>query len=118
MRNNRRFYRNPGRLVLEAFVGPRPRGMQVCHRDDDQSNNRRENLRWDTPKANCADRDRNGKTHSGERHHFARLTASDVRKIRNHLQRGTNRQVIADSFSVHIGTIDRIAKRKTWKHLP
>ena len=46
-------------LVLEAFIGPRPPGMQGCHYDDNPSNNHLSNLRWDTPSANGYDRARN-----------------------------------------------------------
>lgn len=48
-------------LVLEAFVGPRPPGMQGCHFDDDHANNNLANLRWDTPAANSRDLIRNGR---------------------------------------------------------
>lgn len=48
------------RLVLEAFVSPRPPGMQACHYDGDRSNNHVENLRWDTPSANIRDSLRHG----------------------------------------------------------
>lgn len=63
-------------LVLEAFVGPRPEGFVGCHWDDDPSNNRLENLRWDTESANRFDSVRNGthpeasKTHCIRRHEF------------------------------------------------
>jgi hypothetical protein len=43
-------------LVLEAFVGPRPSGMEGCHFDGHSRNNRLMNLRWDTPEANRQDR--------------------------------------------------------------
>lgn len=56
-------------LVLEAFVGPRPKGMECCHWDDDGSNAHLTNLRWDTRRANMADALRNG------RHHQAAQTA-------------------------------------------
>src|SRR5262245_43976187 len=36
------------RLILEAFVGPCPDGYVACHNDGTRSNNRPENLRWDT----------------------------------------------------------------------
>lgn len=42
-------------LVLEAFVGPRPEGMEVRHLNGNGFDNRLENLRWDTHKANMAD---------------------------------------------------------------
>ena len=48
-------------LVAEAFLGPRPEGMQVCHLNDDPTDNRVENLRYDTASANVADAIRNGR---------------------------------------------------------
>lgn len=47
-------------LVLEAFVGPMPPGMQGCHNDGNRQNNRIDNLRWDTPQANAQDTIRMG----------------------------------------------------------
>ena len=48
------------RLVLEAFVGPCPEGMEACHWDDNPANNLLSNLRWDTRSNNHYDRVRNG----------------------------------------------------------
>lgn len=56
-------------LVLEAFVGPRPEGMEACHRNDDPGDNRVENLRWDTRSANALDSVRNGTHHMASRTH-------------------------------------------------
>lgn len=53
-------------LVLSAFVGPRPPGMQGCHNDGDYCNNHLANLRWDTPSSNIRDAIRHG-THSESR---------------------------------------------------
>lgn len=51
-------------LVLEAFVGPRPPGLEACHDPDpDPWNNHRANLRWDTRSANQLDSVRHG-THN------------------------------------------------------
>lgn len=50
-------------LVLEAFVAPRPAGLDGCHWNDNPQDNRPENLRWDTRSANILDSVRNG-THS------------------------------------------------------
>jgi NUMOD4 motif/HNH endonuclease len=63
-------------LVLEAFRGPCPAGQQCCHGNDISTDNRLENLRWDTPRANMFDRVRNGrhnnasKTHCNHGHPF------------------------------------------------
>lgn len=72
--NNRREYIH--RLVLLAFVGPCPSGMEACHGNDDPSDNRIDNLRWDTRHENGLDRLRNGintianKTHCKHGHEF------------------------------------------------
>ena len=47
-------------LVLTAFVGPRPPGMDACHNDDVPDNNVLSNLRWDTRTNNILDAVRNG----------------------------------------------------------
>lgn len=47
-------------LVLEAFVGLRPAGLDCCHGDGDPTNNALTNLRWDTPSANAQDAIRHG----------------------------------------------------------
>lgn len=73
-RNGRGYTLRVHRLVLDAFVGPRPPGMVGCHRNDDASNNRLDNLYWGTPQENAADRRRNG---------MYRLAAPDPRLYRD-----------------------------------
>lgn len=48
-------------LVAEAFIGPRPSGMNVLHWDDNPLDNRVENLRYGTYSDNQHDRVRNGR---------------------------------------------------------
>lgn len=55
----------PYRLVLEAFVGPCPPGMEALHWDDDVANNRLSNLRWGTRTDNMRDMSRNGRGNAG-----------------------------------------------------
>jgi hypothetical protein len=47
-------YRVPG-LIMRAFVGPCPEGLEVCHEVADTNNNRLDNLRYDTRLSNRAD---------------------------------------------------------------
>lgn len=54
-RENRPKRRRVHHLVLEAFVGPRPPGMEGCHGPSGSADNRVSNLRWDTKSANAAD---------------------------------------------------------------
>lgn len=48
------------KLVLEAFVGPCPNGMQCRHLDDDKTNNCIKNLCWGTQSENDRDAYKNG----------------------------------------------------------
>lgn len=48
--------------VLEAFVGPRPEGMDACHWDGDRTNANLTNLRWGTRSENIADMIRHGRS--------------------------------------------------------
>ena len=48
------------RVVLAAFVGPCPPGLQGCHKNDIGSDNRLSNLRWDTQSNNAYDCIANG----------------------------------------------------------
>lgn len=59
-RNGRRRPVKVATLVAEAFIGPRPAGMEVCHWDGDRVNSRLCNLRYDTPRANRMDSIRHG----------------------------------------------------------
>lgn len=103
-------------LVLTAFVGPRPPGMQGCHYDDDGTNNRLENLRWDTPLGNSQDAIRNDRLHNGEDNGAAKISNRDVRRIKSARIRNTDELVVlADELGVHRITIQRIRNGKSRK---
>ena len=48
-------------LVIKTFVGEKPEGMQINHKDECKTNNFVENLEYCTPKYNCNYGDRNEK---------------------------------------------------------
>lgn len=77
--------KNVHELVAAAFIGPRPPGMFVCHNDGSRTNDRADNLRYDTPKANQADRIKHGTANFGERNPSAVMSDEQViciRKVR------------------------------------
>lgn len=58
---NPKQFRTVHSIVLEAFVGPRPDGMQGLHWNDVPDDNRLSNLRWGTSSQNRLDSVRNGR---------------------------------------------------------
>ncbi len=112
----RRTYR-VSNLVLLAFVGPRPDGMQACHfPDPDPANNRLSNLRWDTASANQGhDRRVHGTSNDGERNGSAKLSIPQVRAIRRRLAAGDTQRSIAADFAVSRTAIQQIGAGSRWK---
>lgn len=54
-------------LVLEAFVGTCPEGMEGCHNNGNPADNRLVNLRWGTRASNARDVVRHGRHNYGSR---------------------------------------------------
>lgn len=106
------------RLVLEAFVGPCPEGMETLHDDNDRTNNKLGNLKWGTRQENVNDMVRHGTKPLGDRTHSAKLSNAQAMEVRR-LRRGGMAGVdIAKRFGVHKQTVYQIALGRTWKHLP
>lgn len=95
-------------LVLLAFVGPRPDGLQACHGDGNPSNCRLSNLRWGTPSENNLDKRNHGTDQSGERNGNRKLSAEDVREIKEHSREFGSQIRLARKFGVHRDTIRKI----------
>jgi hypothetical protein len=114
------------RLVLEAFVGPCPDGMECCHSDGNGQNNNVNNLRWDTREGNIADKKKHGTTGlgkpklsiRGELHYCSKLTENDVRIIREMHSRGLHVLDIWKHFTkVTLAAINHVVKGHSWTHV-
>jgi HNH endonuclease len=111
-------------LVLEAFVGPCPDGMEACHNDGNQKNNALENLRWDTHASNIADMMKHGTWKRGEQVKHAKLTkmaileAIELRKVpgRGRLSHWTWTRLGA-KYGVSSETIRLAVTGKQWSHV-
>lgn len=104
-------------LVLEAFVGPRPEGMQCNHKNTDRADNRVENLEWVTASENCLHRQACGTGLKGERTAKAKLTEADVQEVRRLRAEGWSQQRIADKFGVAQPSISSLLRGKSWAHV-
>jgi hypothetical protein len=104
----------PHKLVMEAFVGKRPEGMECCHADGDPFNNALVNLRWDTKTNNSQDKFKHGTQKMGEKHPMSKLTVEKVLEIR---QDNRIHRVIALEYGVSQSVISQIKTRKAWSHI-
>ena len=103
-------------LVALAFIGKRPRGLQVCHEDGNSRNPKASNLRYDTPKGNAEDRHRHGTHAIGVANPAAILTEAKVRKIKRLLKSCTIKAVAAH-FELNYSTVRSISSGDNWSHV-
>ena len=101
-------------VILLTFEGPCPDGLQARHLNGDETDNRRVNLKWGTPKENGEDRVRHGTALRGRENGFSKLDETQVCKIKRRIARGDSYKKIAADFQVCLGTIGHIATGRNW----
>lgn len=104
--------------VLTAFVGPRPPGMECCHYPDrNPCNNHLSNLRWDTKKANEADKRRHGTVARGESGGNSKLTESQVRQLFSDVAEGMADKQAAVKYGISPLYVGELVRGESWAHL-
>jgi hypothetical protein len=105
------------KLVANAFLGPQPSGTVVCHKNDVNTDNRKDNLSYGTQSDNIKQRDDRGRTAlGGGTHGRAKLTPDEVREIRS-LKPFLSYQKLAAKFAVSHTTIEQLIKGRAWGHV-
>ncbi len=94
-------------LVMLAFHGAPPVGMEAMHLNGNPKDNRPENLRYGTHSENMIDMYRTGKGH-------LKLTPEEVRQIRFGLYCGWSPRELADVYGVSVSCIRRIGKGRRY----
>lgn len=102
------------RLVLLAFVGPCPEGLEACHEDGNCENNYLTNLRWGTHQSNMDDRKRHGNLARGEKSGQAKLTEGEVLEVRRLFQAGWPKKRIARRLGVSPRCVYDVLSGRNW----
>lgn len=105
-------------LVMLAFVGPRPEGMEVNHINGVKTNNRLSNLEYVTPQENSLHATRVLGKRIGEAAGSAKLTEAQVLEMRAEYdgKRGSCAK-LARKYGVDHRTIRLAVNGKTWTHI-
>ena len=119
--DRRRITRKVHILVALAFIGPKPSGHEVNHKNRTRNDARAVNLEWVTRLENVLHgysfEERRLAQPRGIVHHNAKLTDARVREIRRLLKAGHGQVAVSKSFGVSQCTISNIALGKIWKHV-
>lgn len=108
------------RIVLTAFVGPRPSTIHGAHINAIRDDNRLTNLHWCTPKENEADKAPLGLDPLGERNAMAKINPEIVRSIRrDYVPYSRTRccEALSRRYGLCQQSVWNIVKRKTWNHV-
>jgi len=112
--NNRKHYAH--RASYEAFIGPIPEGMNVCHACDNVYCVNPAHLFLGTQKQNLEDMARKKRSTLGEKNPMAKLRSKDVQDIKHRINLGNSDSEIALEFNVSRQTINNIKHGRVWKN--
>ncbi len=115
--NNKAKHMYIHRLVAEAFIGNRPEGCQINHKDGNKLNNYPSNLEYVTPKQNVRHAYDIGIRQPGEGHNAAKLTTAQVFEI---IEKAKYARIpeLAHDYKVTETAIRNILIGKSWQCLP
>lgn len=102
------------KLVLEAFNGKAPEGMEGCHNNGVKTDFYLTNLRWDTRKNNHADKKLHGTHQEGEKNPSAKLTTKQAILIK---YSKISIKKLSEEFNLSRGCIEKVRYGTSWKHI-
>ena len=105
------------RCAYLLLVGPIPEGLLVRHTCDNRFCVNPAHLVAGTDADNKQDQIERGRILKGEEVSQARLTAAAVREMRKLSNEGWTQSRLATKFGVTQASVNRVLRRKTWKHL-
>lgn len=104
-----------GRLVLEAFVGPRPTGHEAAHLNGDASDDRLVNLKYCTHIENESHKVAHGTVATGEKNGQAKLQGWQVAEIKFLADKSLPFGKIATLFDMNPKDVSAIVNGGAWE---
>lgn len=110
-------------LVATAFLGPKPDGLEINHKDGIKTNDYPNNLEYVTHSENLLHAHRNGLykkpfAQIGIKNGMAKLSEEDVKNIRKIWSKGeTSLAELSYKYGIAVNNISRICLKKSWKHI-
>lgn len=108
-------------LVMRAFVGERPAGWHINHKNGARTDARLSNLEYCTASYNAQHSyrvlGRKNNRKYGEENHLSKMTAEQVRSIRKSREQGARIIDLAKQYGMHRDGIYRIVSEKNWRHI-
>lgn len=103
------------RLVLETFISECPEGMEGSHLDGNRTNNRLENLLWETHFDNEHRKELHGTYHVRGTKVLDELQVSEI--IELYAAGGISHRKLAEKYNVCEDTIRKVINGNLWKNL-
>lgn len=105
-------------LIARTYIGPRPKGLVICHENGNKNDNRPSNLRYTTQRENIAQKMVHGTYICGDFDCKAKITDVECREILSLMRAGcmTQRQ-IAKRYGVSEGHVSALKHGRIRKHL-
>lgn len=110
-------------IVAESFIGIKPNGMTINHKDCIKSNNHPSNLEYISNLENMRHAFRNGRFKNvyhprGEDSASSKITEKQVKYIRkNHIPYKVSFRELGDKFGISASTVAEIVRYQIWKHI-
>lgn len=104
-------------MVAEVFIGAKPIGYSVNHKDGVKTNNAVANLEYVTHLGNMQHAAATGLSAAGERHGLHRLTDDAVRAMRAARRAGESLTSISTRFGVAKSTASQTINARRWRHV-